>query len=263
MYCPECGHDAGDAKFCPECGVDLARVRSTLTAQALGGAGEVGDKEAGDAGRPPAAAPPAKPAGRGFSPAVIWGAFGVIAVIVIVLVVMLSGGFGGNKSPSSSSAGASPTAVMGVTTGSYHNLVVKGNKFYDQGQQLLDAGNFNQGVAYFEAAAMTYAAAWKKQSTDPNVGTAFASALFNSGNLDAAISQANAILAKHPDFQGAYVTKGNALAHKALIAKSQGDTSTAKADNVLAKQAYTKAVALDPTSQAGKLADQGLQSLPK
>ena len=31
MYCPECGNDAGDAKFCPECGANLAGVKDALS----------------------------------------------------------------------------------------------------------------------------------------------------------------------------------------------------------------------------------------
>ena len=277
MYCPECGHDAGDAKFCPECGADLAGLRSAFhktagrptggpgSQSSPGSQGAAGEQDRGGGGEQTAAVQTAagRPAGRGFSPAVIWGGFGVVAVVVIVAVIMFSGGFGGKNPTPSASGSASATPVMGVTTGSYKSLVSAGNKFFDQGQTFINAGNFNQGVSYFEAAAMTYAAAWKKQATDPSVGTDFASALFYSGQLDAAIKQANLVLSKNPSFQKAYLTKGNAWAHKSLIANQQGDKKAVASDNVQAKQAYTKAVALDPSSQAGKMADQGLQSLPK
>ena len=39
MYCPECGNDAGDAKFCPECGADLSRVKDALRGKTTGGQG--------------------------------------------------------------------------------------------------------------------------------------------------------------------------------------------------------------------------------
>jgi tetratricopeptide (TPR) repeat protein len=143
---------------------------------------------------------------------------------------------------------------VGVTTGSYGELVTAANKFFDQGQTQMQSQNWNQGVAYFEAAAMTYAAAWHKQSTDPNVGTDFASSLFYSGRLDDALKQADAVIAKHPDFQSAYLTKGNALAHKGLTTDQKGDKTAAKAFYAEAKLAYTKAISLDPNSEAGKLA---------
>jgi hypothetical protein len=49
--------------------------------------------------------------------------------------------------------------------------------------------NFEQGTAYFQAASHVYAAAWKKQSTDPNVGTEYATSLFFSGDIDGAVRQ--------------------------------------------------------------------------
>ena len=36
MYCPECGNDAGDAKFCPECGADLGGVKYALRGKTTG-----------------------------------------------------------------------------------------------------------------------------------------------------------------------------------------------------------------------------------
>jgi hypothetical protein len=247
MFCPECGQDAGDAKFCPECGTDLENVRSSLK----GGATRPVHGRSHEGQR------------RGLAPAVIWGLFGAIAVIAVVLVVVLSGGFGGKPGTTSSSGSASATPVLGVTTGSYADLVQKANDLYNQGQGQLDTKNYDQGVVYFQAAAMTYAAAWQKQSTDPGVGTDFASSLFYSGALDAAIKQADVVLAKHPSFQPAYLTKGNALVHKSLVAAQDGDAKAGKTAEALAKKAYAKAVALDPASQAGKLADQALQSLTK
>lgn len=263
MYCPECGNDAGDAKFCPECGADLAGVQNALKGRTTGQQGGRGGQGAKGGGRQTAAAP-AKPAGRGLSPAVIWGGFGAVAVVVIVIVVMASGGFGGSKSSSGTSSGnASVQPVQGVTTGSYTELVQKGNELYDKGDAAFQSQNIEQGSAYFQAAAMTYAAAWKKQQTDPRVGTDLATALFYSGSIDAALKQADLVIKKYPDFQPAYFNLGNYLAHKARIAEQQGDKKAAQTDNEAAARAYTKAVSIDPASQAGKDADARLKDLPK
>jgi len=262
MYCPECGNDAADAKFCPECGVDLAGVKSVFRGKTTGQQGGGGQSAKGG-GRQTAAAP-AKPPGRGLSPAVIWGVFGGIAVIVIVAVVMLSGGFGGGKPGSGTPNGnASVQPVQGVTTGSYRELVQKGNELYDKGDAAFQSQDFEQGSAYFQAAAMTYTAAWKKQQTDPAVGTDLATALFYSGNIDAALKQVDLVIKKFPDFQAAHFNLGNYLAHKARIAEQEGDKKTARIDNAAAAQAYTKAVSIDPASEVGKQADARLTELPK
>jgi hypothetical protein len=264
MYCPECGNDAADAKFCPECGADLAGVKSALKGKTTAQQGGRGGQGVKGADRQTAAAP-AKSAGRGVSPAVIWGGFGAVAVVVIVVVVMLSGGFGGNKSGNGSTptGTASVQPVQGVTTGSYRELVQKGNELYDKGDAAFQSQNFDQGSAYFQAAAMTYAAAWKKQQTDPSLGTDLATSLFYSGDIDAALKQVNLVIEKFPDFQAAYFNLGNYLAHKARIAEQAGDAKTAKVDHAAAAVAYTKAVSLDPASDVGKEADARLKELPK
>lgn len=258
MYCPECGNDAGDAKFCPECGANLAGVQDALRGKSTGG------KTAGEEAAPAGVTAPAVPAKRGISPAVVWGGFAAVAVVVIVVVVMISGGFG-----SPSSEGAAPTAdgsstgamPVGVTSGSYDELVQKANEFYDQGDQAFQSQDFTGGGQYFQAAAMTYAAAWQKKKTDPGVGTDFATSLFYSGNIDSALKQIEEVVKKFPDFQAAYYNLGNYLAHKARIAEQEGDKEAAKADTAAAKEAYTKAVALDPASEIGKSADASLQAL--
>jgi hypothetical protein len=263
MYCPECGNDAGDAKFCPECGANLAGVKTALKGKTTGQQGGAGGQGAKGGGRQTAAAP-AKPAGRGLSPAVIWGIFGAVAVIVIA-VVLISGvlGASGSSGPGSGGASASATPVQGVTTGAYADLVQKANAFYDQGDAAFQASNFNQGTIYFQAAAMTYAAAWKKQQTDPAVGTDFATSLFYSGNIDGALKQIDLVISKFPDYQAAYFNLGNYQAHKARIAEQQGDKAAAKVANTAAAAAYTKAVALDPKSTVGTQAAASLEKLPK
>ena len=264
MYCPECGSDAGDAKFGPECGADLAGVKNAIKGKTTGQQGSRGSRAPGkgDGGGQPQTTP-AKGGVRGLSPAVIWGIFGAIAVVVIALVVILSGNLGSSNSGGANSGTASATPVQGVTTGSYSELVQQANAFYDKGDAAFQAQNFNQGSSYFQAAAMTYAAAWKKQQTDPAVGTDLATSLFYSGNIDAALKQVDLVIKKFPDYQAAYFNLGNYQAHKARIADQQGDKKAAKTANAAAAQAYTKAVALDPASAVGKQADASLKQLPK
>jgi tetratricopeptide (TPR) repeat protein len=153
--------------------------------------------------------------------------------------------------------------VDAVTEGSYRELVQKANELYDNGDAAFQSQDFEQGSEYFRAAAMTYAAAWEQQSTDPNVGTDFATALFYSGNIDAALEQIEQVIEQSPDFQPAHFNLGNYLAHKARIAEQQGDAETAAADFRKARRAYTRAVAIDPASEVGKEADARLSQLPQ
>jgi hypothetical protein len=256
MYCPECGNDAGSAKFCPECGANLAGVK-----EALGGkpATEAAEQD----GVAASTAAPAEGGPRRLSPVVIWGAFGALAVIVIIVVVMVSGGFGSSSS-SSSSTGASTGPVQAVnadTNGSYEQLVARANDLYDTGSKEFKNQNFNQGSAYFAAAAKVYAAAWKKQATDPGVGTDYAFSLFYSGDIPGALTQVDAVLKTSPDYQKAWLNKGIFISHEGQLAKQQGDTKQASKYFDQARRVLTKAIALDPKSDAGKQADSFLASL--
>ena len=259
MYCPECGNDAGDAKFCPECGANLAGVQDALRGKTTG---QQGGKVRQDGADTQPAAAAQSGGGRGLSPAVIWGGFGVLAVIVIVVVVMVSGGFGSSSPDGSTAPGdGSAAPVQGVTTGTYEELVQKANELYDKGDAAFQNQDFTGGGNYFQAAAMTYAAAWQKKKTDPGVGTDFATSLFYSGNIEAAIKQIDAVIKAFPDYQAAFFNLGNYLAHEARIAEQEGDTKTAKAQTAAAKAAYTKAVSIDPSSEVGKQSDASLQQL--
>ena len=196
------------------------------------------------------------------SPAVIWGGFGALAIIVIVIVVMVSGGFGGSPStPAADASNAPAQAVSADTSGSYEELVARGNDLYDQGDAAFQKQDFEQGGAYFAAAAKVYAAAWKKQATDPGLGTDFAVAQFYSGDIAGALKQIDAVLAASPDWQKGWLNKGIFLSHESRIAEQQGDKKLATEYTAQAKQALTKAVAIDPKSDAGKQADQSLQQL--
>jgi len=258
MYCPECGTDADDAKFCPECGADLAGVRNALKSKPTGRQGGGGQGAKGG-GRQTSAAP-AKPAGRGLSPAVIWGVFGGIAVIVIV-VVMLSGGFGGSGTPTDAGTQSSGPAgpVSADTSGSYRELVTRANGLYDQGAAEMPDGIPNdQGAAYFAAAAKVYEAAWAKQPGDPNVGTDWAIALFYSGDVDGAVKQVDVVLKADPRFQPGLFNKGIFLSH---VARMTQDKAQAQKYTDQARAALTAAVAVDPASEVGKQADAALKGL--
>ena len=135
--------------------------------------------------------------------------------------------------------------VSADTSGSYGALVERANGLYDQGAAAFDAKQYDQGAAYFEAAAKVYAAAWKQQSTDPGVGTDYATSLFYSARIEPAISQIEKVLAQSPEFQTAWFNKGNYLAEKARQADEDGDAKTAKAAFADARVAYQKAVSLD------------------
>ncbi len=265
MYCPECGTDAGDAKFCPECGANLAGVKDALhgktTGQQGGRGGRSGKAQARDAQPAPTAA--ARPSGR-LSPAVIWGAFGALAVVVIVVVVMASGGFGGDANGGTTGSSASPVqSIAADTSGSYRELVTRGNELYDQGDAEFQNQSFEQGGAYFAAAAKVYAAAWKKQATDPAVGTDYAVALFYSGDIPGAIEQIDAVIEANQDFQKAWLNKGIFLSHEARLAEQSDEKKQADKLYDQARVALTRAVAIDPKSEAGQQADASLDELPK
>ncbi len=301
-FCPECGTDLRGlsedpgcaacgsevpegAKFCPECGepAGASAGRGDEAPAAAASAGSVrrtgARGKSGGGQRPPrqpkkqqAKAPPAKAPAKGkapaaqparrLSPAVIWGGFGALAVIVILVVVFAtSGGGGGATAGSTASQPAQPVAAD--TSGSYAELVQRANDLYDQGSAKLQSKQYDQGAEYFKAAAKVYAAAWKQKSTDPAVGTDYATALFYSGRIDAAVSQVTEVLGKSPQFQTAWFNKGNYLSDKAKLAEQDGDSKAAEAAYAGARVAYQKAVDLDPNSSSGQQAKQRLSELPQ
>ncbi len=259
MYCPECGNDAGSAKFCPECGANLAGVKDALSGKPAARSSTT--KQGGSA-----VASKAAPAGgpKRISPAVIWGGFGALALVVIIVVLMVSGAFGSGNDKSPANASGGPVqAVTADTSGTYGDLVTRANDLYDQGNTNFQNQKYDQGAAYFTAAAKVYAAAWAKQATDPGVGTDYAVALFYSGDIPSALKQITTVLAANPDFQKGWLNKGIFISHEGQLSKQNGDAKQATKYFDQARQALTKAVALDPKSEAGKQADSFLQSLPK
>jgi tetratricopeptide (TPR) repeat protein len=257
MYCPECGNDAGSAKFCPECGANLSGVKEALS-------GKPAEARATEQGGAAAAETTAAQSGpKRLSPAVIWGGFGALAVVVILIVVMVSGGFGGGSGDgtTANASDAPPQAVTADTSGSYEELVSRANDLYDQGDAAFQDQSFEQGGAYFAAAAKVYGAAWEKQATEPAVGTDYAVSLFYSGDISGALAQIDAVLKADPDFQKGWLNKGIFLSHEGRITEQSGDKKAAQKLLDQAKVALTKAVAIDAKSEAGQQADQSLQQL--
>jgi hypothetical protein len=264
MYCPECGNEAGEAKFCPECGADLAAVRGALKGKAAakgpggkGGGGRQGGAAPGGTGRAGSGGPAGQgaapaPSG-GLSPRLLWVIVAVVAVAVVVAVALLSGGSDQPAADAGSgdmtSGGVTPVAVD--LSGSYRELVQRAHDLYDQGDALIQAGDFEQGVEYFAAAAQVYEAAWAKEPGDPSVGTDWATSLFYSGDFDGAVAQVEVVLEESPDFQPAWFNLGNYLQHQARMAESSGDAAEAERLNEATRQAYEKAAAIDPASDTG------------
>ncbi len=287
--CPECGTDAGDAKFCPECGHRLADAppapRGARPAPAPPAraqrASEAADEAASGKSRQqrrqaerraaqkaarhqhaPAAAPAARPAASGRTLWLIWGGFAVAAVVVVLIVVGLGRGDGtSGGSAEAPSGGGSVPAVTADTAGSYTELVARANGLYDQGSAAFQNNDATGGQTYFAAAAKVYAAAWKKQSDDPNVGTDFATSLFYSGQTDKALTQVDEVLAASPDFQTAHLNRGIFLKTAAQDATDAGDAETAEQLLADAKASLEKAVSIDAGSDPGQRAAEELESL--
>ncbi|HEX5642589.1 MAG TPA: hypothetical protein VFZ86_09670 [Thermoleophilia bacterium] len=193
----------------------------------------------------------------------IWGGFGVAAVVIVLIVVFVTTGGGGEPTGAAPTGGTqSVQPVAADTSGSYGELVERGNGLYDQGAAAFESEQWDQGAAYFAAAAKVYAAAWKLQSTDPGVGTDFATSLFYSGQIEPAIAQVEQVLAQTPTFQTGWFNKGNYLAEKARIAEQDGSAKVAKAAYADARAAYEKAVALGADSASGQQAQQRMDALP-
>jgi hypothetical protein len=287
--CAACGSEIPKgARFCPECGEPArgaaeGRARDAVpeesgetAAPGSGGGRRTGTRGKGAGARQqrrqqPRAGRPAggqdkraattKPGGR-VSPVVTWGVIAAVAAVAIVVVVFYAAGRGGSGTAASPGS-QSPTPVVADTTGAYSDLVARANSLYDQGTTKYNARQYAQGGVFFAAAATVYAAALKQQSTDPGVGTDFATALFYSGKVDAAIAQVDRVLAQSPQFQTAWFNKGNYLAEKGRQTTQAGDAKAAKAAYAGARVAYQKAIDLGSATSSGQQAKQQLGKLPK
>lgn len=300
-YCPECGADLrgltpapvcgacgsdvpGGARFCPECGEARGagdvrpggsqpaaasgrrtgtRGRSVSTGRSRQTRPPRPETPSRTRSQRPARRHPAPAGGRRFSPAVIWGALGLLAVIVVLAVVFAVNGGGEATSAGAPTAPQSVQPVSADTSGSYTQLVQRANGLYDQGAAAFESEQWDQGAAYFAAAAEVYDAAWAKQSTDPGVGTDYATSLFYSGDVEAAVSQVEDVLAGSPGFQTAWFNKGNYLVERARHAEQDGDTKAAAAAYGDAREAFEKAVSLGSGTASGQQAQQRLGELPR
>jgi tetratricopeptide (TPR) repeat protein len=254
MYCPECGHEADEAKFCPECGNDLTKARQALRRPSKKPAGSSPPKVQPSRSARRAAERRGEPApsGGSRSPLFIWLGIAAIAVVAVAIVFALGGGSGGGP------AETAPEPVAADTSGSYSELVDRGNGLYDQGIEAFNRDDSAGGEAYFKAASQVYRAAWKKQPGDPNVGTDYAVSLFYQRHHDEGIKQIEVVLKQNPDFQAAHLNKGIFLQTEAGEAKDKAKAADYLAE---AKVAFQKAVSIDPASDAGKHAAEALQSL--
>lgn len=286
--CPECGTEAGEARFCPECGTRLTdepamggprpaappaprAQRSDVPGDdAVSGKSrqqrrQAERRAAQKASRHQRAAAPA-PAARSASSRnttwLIWGGIAVAAVVVVLIIVGLGGGDGttGGSSGATGGSGSAP-AVTADTSGSFADLVQRANGLYDQGSAAFQDDDPAGAQAYFAAAAKVYAAAWEKQSDDPNVGTDFATSLFYSGQTDEAIAQVDEVLKASPDFQTAYLNKGIFLKTAAHEATDAGDAKAAEQLLADARASFEKAVSISAESDSGKRAAEELDSL--
>jgi hypothetical protein len=289
--CSACGSEVPEgAKFCPECGEPARGTAAGRARHAAPGRGtEVdegvaaasgGGRRTGTRGKTAGAgqqrrqqprpeqaakgkggrAATSRPAGR-VSPLVAWGV--IVAVVAVAVVVVAFYAAGRGDSGTAASPGAvSQQPVAADTSGSYTELVQRGNDLYDQGAVKFQAKQYAQGAEYYLAASKVYAAAWKQQPGDPAVGTDLATALFYSGKIDAALEQIDKVLAESPEFQTAWFNKGNYLAEKGSQADKAGNAKAANAAYAGARAAYQKAVDLDSSSSSGQQARQQLSALP-
>jgi predicted TPR repeat methyltransferase len=95
------------------------------------------------------------------------------------------------------------------------------------------------------------------------VGTDYATSLFYSGDVEAAVSQVEDVLAGSPGFQTAWFNKGNYLVERARHAEQDGDTKAAAAAYGDAREAFEKAVSLGSGTASGQQAQQRLGELPR
>jgi len=260
MFCPECGSEAGEAKFCPECGNDLGTVRNVMgKGAAVPTTGGAAKSKGGAAGRPKQQSAAQRPnEKRNTNAAYLWGVIAVIAIVVIA-VVLVSKGSSDKANPG---VGNTPPSLAEVSTsGSYAELVQRGNDYYDRGQPYIDKGDPIGGAAWFAAAAKVYAAAWAMQPGDPALGTDYATAIFYSGNVEGAVKQIEKVIAKNPEFQNARFNHGNYLSHQSRILEQQGKKAQAAKLASLAKVEYEAAVRIDPSSGSGQAAAAALKKL--
>ena len=214
MYCPECGNDAGNAKFCPECGANLAGVKDALSGKPAAEPrppSRAAARPPPDGRRRPAAPSasrrPSSGAASAPSPSSSSSSSSWSPAASAAAAPTTRRGQRQRRAPSRPSAPTRAAATASSSPAPTTCTTRATPQFQNQ--------NFEQGGAYFAAAAKVYAAAWKKQATDPSVGTDYAVALFYSGDIPGALKQIDAVLKANPDFQKGWLNKGIFLSHEA------------------------------------------------
>lgn len=273
-FCTECGEPTGVAAQAPAeqeappaaaaaAGSSSAPVRRTGTRGKSAGSGQQRQQRRQQSRGQTARSGPARQPGR-VSPAVAWGVLGAVVVVAIVVVVLFVQGAGNDSGTTAATTPAgSVQAVAADTSGSYDQLVERANGLYDKGASLYQGKQYEQGARYYLAASKVYAAALQQKATDPAVGTDYATAMFYAGNVDGAIAQAQAVLAKSPEFQMAWFNLGNYLAERGRQNRGNGNAKAADRDYAAAREAYQKAIDIDPASSSGQQAKQQLADLPQ
>jgi len=257
MYCPECGFDAGEAKFCPECGTRLENLRKAVRGAAAASSPRPDSHRHPDSPRPSdtASGPSAPRSTRfGVRPLYLWILVALVPVAVVLAMLALA-------SHRSSTGSSAPVAD---TSGSYQQLVVRANHHFDLGQPYVDKGEFAAAAPYFVAAAKEYDAAWSQQSTDPAVGTDYATSLFYAGDIQGAIGMVDIVLKLKPTgavLQKALLNKGNFLAMAGRVALQNGQAAKGRQLLAQARASYRASIKVDPSSDVVAFDRQGLAAL--
>lgn len=245
MFCPNCGHNAGDAKFCPDCGLDLAGLRARGQSPQ-----DVPDDRTGHS-------QPAAPRSRTVTLLIVAGiAVAAAAVLVVGIVASHS------SSPSGSASASASAPANPDLTGTYSQLVARAEGYYKKGEPYASSGDYTTGAPWFAAAAKVLQVAWQKQPGDPRVGADFANALFFSGDIPSAIKQIDQVLKISPKDQAALLDKADFVNMAGQMDK-QSTSGPTKADAEIAeaKKLYRQVIALDPSSAAAKTAAAELKKL--
>jgi len=272
VNCPECGSDSDSATDCPVCGANFEWVRQkghgggqaepvsatgsarprrpASAARTTGSAKRSGSgKRRGRGGvrasaRVSSARPVAVKARRNATRLII--CCGVAAVVVVAVAVVA---LHGHRNTSS--------APVADTSGTYAQLVARANAQFDQGSPYLEKGALALAEPYFTAAAEEYRAAWALRSSDPAVGSDYATALYYSGKVTSATTVIDAVLALKPTgdvLQKVLFNRGNYLATAGRVAEQRGKTAQATRLLASAKASYRTAIAVDSSSDVAAAA---------
>ena len=182
------------------------------------------------------------------SPAVIWMSFATIAVDCDHRGVRALLGRRRARAASHPFRADQLTGPIAPdTSGSYSVLVQRANGLYDQGSQAFQKKQRSTGEQYFAAAAKVYRAAWKQQSTDPNVGTDYATSLFYSGDTDRR-AEAGERRSSPRVRTSRPRTSTRASTSRPLLRRRSQNGQKAEADSLLAqaRTEFEKAVSIDP-----------------